>query len=475
MTLTHIAVFAVAALIYNTLISQRWRGWWLLAASVLAIYWLQPALPIRQLDFILPTATLVIAVACWLLVRPRGPFSRDDYVTAALAVVLILLISATRYLVPELRLTTRPPDPLEVLLALLIAAGVILIVWRGLGQWRGLYAAAMLAIILLFIVVKSETAATWLSGLLRGWRGQDVTLAGPADLGWLGFSYVAFRLIHTLRDRQTGQLPALTLREYLTYVIFFPAYTAGPIDRAERFAADLQALPAPDASRYIEGAGRVVVGLFKKFVVADMLALISLDPASAVQANAPAGLWLLLYAYAFRLFFDFSGYSDIAIGIGILYGIRLPENFNQPYLKNNIASFWQSWHMTLSNWVRFYIFSPLSRWLLGRPHKPPLALILLVSHLATMIVIGLWHGITWTFLIWGAWHGLGLFIHKLWSDRTRKWHIRLRQRPRLYRAWTWAGVLLTFHFVLLSWVWFAIPDLDTAAAVFGRLFGLRMV
>src|SRR5690606_1876327 len=181
---------------------------------------------------------------------------------------------------------------------------------------------------------------------------------------------------------------------------------------------------------------------------------------------------VLLYAYTFRLFFDFSGYTDIAIGIGILYGITLPENFNRPYLKSSITAFWQSWHMTLSNWVRFYIFSPLSRWLLGQSKRPPLILVLLICHLATMIVIGLWHGITWTFLIWGLWHGLGLFIHKLWSDRTRRWYRGLQQRPRLWKGWTVAAVGLTFHFVVLGWVWFALPDAGLALAVLGGLFGL---
>jgi alginate O-acetyltransferase complex protein AlgI len=128
--------------------------------------------------------------------------------------------------------------------------------------------------------------------------------------------------------------------------------------------------------------------------------------------------------------------------------------------------------MTLSGWVRFYVFSPLSRWLLGNRRRPPTFVILLACHLITMIVIGLWHGITWTFFVWGVWHGLGLFIHKLWSDRTRKWQIRLKKQPRLQQTWRVFGVVLTFHFVLVGWVWFALPNLDVAAVVFQRLFGI---
>jgi alginate O-acetyltransferase complex protein AlgI len=472
MTLTHIAVFSAAALLYGAIATQQWRGWLLLIASVFAIYWLQPFTSIRQLDFILPTATLVLAITCWLFVRPAKQPSREDGITLAVIFGLVLLVSSTRYLIPELRLTSRPPDTPIMLVALLVIGGVVASASRLLRAWRLAQTLLILVIIAIFILIKSEPLATGLSTLLRGWNGQDVSLASPLDLSWLGFSYVAFRLIHTLRDQQTGQLPALTLREYLTYVIFFPAYTAGPIDRAERFVVDYRALPKLDAPRLFEGTNRIIIGLLKKFVIADSLALIALDADRAAQATSPGGLWLLLYAYAFRLFFDFSGYSDIAISIGILYGIRLPENFNRPYLKNNIAAFWQSWHMTLSGWVRFYVFSPLSRWFLGRENRPPVALILLVSHLATMIIIGLWHGITWAFFVWGLWHGIGLFVHKMWSDRTRKWYIRLKQRPHLQRLWTITGILLTFHYVLLGWVWFALPDFDSALMTMRRLFGL---
>jgi D-alanyl-lipoteichoic acid acyltransferase DltB (MBOAT superfamily) len=180
---------------------------------------------------------------------------------------------------------------------------------------------------------------------------------------------------------------------------------------------------------------------------------------------------VLLYGYALRLFFDFAGYTDIAIGLGVLFGITLPENFKRPYLKTDITSFWQSWHITLSNWARFYVFSPLSRGLLRRKPRPNPALIVLTAHLATMTTIGLWHGITWNFFIWGVWHGMGLFIHKQWSDRTRKWYRGLKEKPAQRRAWTAFAWLLTFHFVVLGWVWFALPDVADAVRVFGLLFG----
>jgi alginate O-acetyltransferase complex protein AlgI len=391
---------------------------------------------------------------------------------------VILALSATRYLRADLRpLASLPPETLPLTLALLISGTVTLLLWRvgRLAYWPRALTLLILLIVLLFVVLKTEPLARWSSGLLRAQTGQDVSLAAPADLAWLGFSYIAFRLIHTLRERQIGSLTALTLREYVTYTLFFPALTAGPIDRAERFAGDYRALAERrilDPNRYAVGAGRIAVGLLKKFVIADSLALFALNDQSAAQATSTGGLWLLLYAYAFRLFFDFSGYTDIAIGLGMLFGVDLPENFDRPYSKNNLAAFWQSWHITLSNWARFYVFSPLSRFLMTRKNKPSPLLAVLIAQTATMLVIGLWHGVTLNFVIWGLWHGLGLFAHKLWSDRTRARYLRLKQQPQALQVWTLAGVLITFHFVVLSWVWFALSQPETAVTVFGRLWGV---
>jgi D-alanyl-lipoteichoic acid acyltransferase DltB (MBOAT superfamily) len=244
----------------------------------------------------------------------------------------------------------------------------------------------------------------------------------------------------------------------------------------ERFTADLRQLPelvGLDAARMGEGFGRIALGLFKKFVIADSLALgLALSAVNAGQISSTPGAWLLLYGYAFRLYFDFSGYTDMAIGIGLLFGIRLPENFRRPYLRTNLAEFWQSWHITLSDWVRFYVFSPMSRRLLRRKPRPPLALIVLSAQLTTMVIIGLWHGISWNFLIWGGWHGLGLFAHKIWADRTRKLYRQVQQQRWQRWAWAFGGWFLTFHFVVLGWVWFVLPIPEQALGFFGKLAGL---
>ncbi len=478
MTLAHIAAFSIGALVYVTVVPARWRGWTVLLLSVFAVFWLQPLSTVRNLDFMLPVGALGLTVAAWWLTRPPDTaVSRDDRITLGVVIAVVLGLALLRDVRPEFRPTpSRPPDPLVVALGLALVGAVALAVWKALrlARWRGLLASGIALIVVIFVLLKTEPLTIATSAWFRLQAGQDTALAAAADFQWLGFSYIAFRLIHTLRDRQTGRLPALSLREFASYTVFFPALTAGPIDRAERFVKDYRALPehtAQVAPRFVVGGGRIVVGLVKKFVIADSLALLSLNAANALEANSTLGLWLLLYGFAFRLYFDFSGYTDIAIGIGILYGVDLPENFDRPYARQNLTAFWQSWHITLSQWVRFYVFSPLSRALLQRKPKPSPLLVVVAAQLVTMLVIGLWHGVTWNFALWGLWHGVGLFAHKLWSDSTRAWYQALQQHPLRRRAWTVIGVLLTFHFVALGWVWFALPDWETARLTFARLFG----
>lgn len=473
MTLTHIAIFSLAGLIYLLLVPARLRAWALLLGSLFAVYGLQPAIPVRGLDFLLPSLTLALSVGVWVLSKKEG-WAREDKLTLASIFLMILGISLTRYLIPELRPTpSRPPAIVSVFLGL-VTFGFVLIGLNALSQrGRRVLVGGQILLLIVFIILKTEILAEGVSGFFRDLAGQSLDLASASDLAWLGFSYMAFRLLHVLRDAQMGTLPDVSLREHITFVTFFPAFTAGPIDRIERHIEDDRALAsmnAFDVQRITEGLGRMSLGIFKKFVVADTLALVALNATNAEQALSAGDTWFLLYAYSLRLYFDFSGYSDIAIGIGRLFGIYLPENFKLPYLKNNITAFWQSWHITLSDWVRFYVFSPLSRALLRRKPRPDPRLIVFASLMATMILIGLWHGISPNFFIWGVWHGLGLFVHKLWSDRTRKWFFALVGWRKT--LWALAGTLLTFHFVTLGWVWFGIADFDIALQTLLKLFGV---
>lgn len=462
MTLLHILLFSTFALALGLL--PKLRGYGLMVLSIVVLYWLQPATPIRHLDFWLPTASLVLVVFVWALTSPPDSSTRR---TAALIAGVVLLIGLTRYFLPVGWLTpSRPPDILQSLI-LIFSVAAISYLASGFASGRALWLSLGWYLLLaLFIVLKTDVLAQWASVGLRGLTGQSAASALATDIRWLGFSYIAFRLLHVLRDKQTGRLPVLSLQEFATYALFFPALTAGPIDRAERMQKDLRA-PAVDM---LAGGTRLALGLFKKFALADTLALVSLNAVNAGQLNSTLWAWMVLYAYAFRIYFDFSGYTDIAIGIARLAGVKLPENFDRPYLKPNLTLFWNSWHMTLAQWFRAYFFNPVTRALRSRPLSP--AVIILIGQVGTMLLIGLWHGVTWNFVAWGAWHSAGLFIHNRWNDFVKPRAAFFETRPWLKRAAHASGVLLTFHFVALGWVWFALPEMGLALRVFGKLFGM---
>ena len=473
MTLLHILAFCAFALVVGLLLPRRWRGWLLMAASVGAIYALQPASTIRHLGFWLPTGTLALTVFSWALTAPPEERDRKQTLATGLTlVVLVLLIGALRYAGPLSRvLEARPPTMPPILLALAVVAGLTALTACFFAKKRWLGGAFFAFVLLLFLILKTDPWGQAVSAWLRAWSGQSVDLASALDIGWLGFSYVAFRLLHTLRDSMQDRLPALSLREYLTYVIFFPAFTAGPIDRAERFVKGLREPKALSAGDVWEAGQRIVVGIFKKFVLADSLALISLNAVNAAQVSSAGWTWVLLYAYGFNIYLDFSGYTDVAIGMAKLMGITLPENFDRPYLKPNLTSFWNSWHMTLAQWFRSYYFNPLTR-SLRSGKRLPVPVIIIIGQFSTMCLIGLWHGVTWNFLIWGAWHGIGLFIHNRWYEWARTRPSKPNAPLWLQRVGQVGSVLLTFHFVNLGWVWFALPNPELAIQVFGTLFGM---
>lgn len=472
MTLTIILISIVAAATLGLLARGRGRTPLLLAVSTLAVYAFQPALPVRGLDFWLPTATLALAALAWVLTTPREQRSwQENWPSVAILGGVVLTLGLTRLLDVSLPLTaSRPPQTLQILIALAAIAAAAFLLARFTAPGKVALGATFLFVILFFVFLKVPALSLQASLFLRGLNAQSLATASALDLRWLGFSYIAFRLLHTIRDRQSGRLPAVSLGEYVVYVIFFPSLAAGPIDRIERFVGDLRRPSTLAAADLGEAGRRLVLGLFKKFAVADSLALIALSGTNALQIEAPGWAWVLLYAYSLQIYFDFSGYTDIAIGLGRLLGVKLPENFKAPYLKPNLTQFWNNWHMTLTQWFRAYFFNPLTRAL--RSGKKPLSIpaIIFITQITTMVLIGLWHGASWNFILWGLWHGLGLFVHNRWSERTKARFSALA--PRVQRALNAGGALLTFHFVALGWVFFALPTVASSARFLQMLFSL---
>jgi alginate O-acetyltransferase complex protein AlgI len=476
MTLVYIFIFSLFALLAGLLTSQSWRNWLIFGGSLLAVYALQPATPIWHLDFWLPTLTLALCALGWVLTTPKNngklELTPASWISAISMAGVVLMVGLTRYLDPFCCLTpSRPPELIQVLIVLASAGLLAFIVSRIHSRMRLWLAIAIACILAVFIVMKTDSLGQATSAVLRSLNGQPSDLGLATDLRWLGFSYIAFRMLHTLRDRQSGRLPALSLQEYVSYVVFFPALTAGPIDRAERFSKDLRQSDNEKLVSLVEGGKRIAIGLFKKFAVADTLALVALSNTNFSQVSSTPWMWGLLYAYALRIYFDFSGYTDIAIGIGRLAGIKLPENFNQPYLKPNLTAFWNSWHMTLAQWFRTYIFNPLARALRTAQNPIPAYAIILIGQLVVMCLIGLWHGVTWNFLIWGAWHGIGLFIHNRWLAFYRQHFGSVILSTGLQRTLTILGTFVTFNYVALSWVWFALPLPYQSWQVMLKLFG----
>jgi len=268
----------------------------------------------------------------------------------------------------------------------------------------------------------------------------------------LGISFFTFEFIHFAADTYTGKIGRTKLADYAAFILFFPSMVAGPIKRYQDFAPKLDSARF-DPALARQGITRILAGLAKKHVFADTFAL------WAAKLNGPelysAHAWQILAwvaAYGMQIYLDFSAYSDIAIGSGYLFGVVIPENFNWPYASQNISEFWHRWHISLSRWIRDYVYIPLGG---SRRGEVRTALNLLVA----FTVSGIWHGAAYNFAAWGLWHGLLLVAHRQWNDR---FPMLASRTPR------WAGIGLTFVCVNFGWVFFCM-DIRRASVALLRV------
>lgn len=270
-------------------------------------------------------------------------------------------------------------------------------------------------------------------------------LAIPRIFIPIGISYFTFKMIHYIVDTAKGTIPRHKLGDFLSYIFFYPILVSGPIERFQPFFKQLNSNFNFQLEYLNEGLPRILVGLFKKFVLADTLALTAV---LLQQPDLSAGqYWLASFAYTFQLFFDFSGYTDMAIGISRLFGLKIIENFDQPYLAADISTFWKKWHMSLTGWFRDYLFIPLggSRGSLG---------FIIRNTFIVMAITGLWHGAGWHFVVWGLYHAGGLTILRLY----RKYLLPgLKAKSVFFTSWPSqvVGTILTFNFVNIGWILFA--------------------
>jgi alginate O-acetyltransferase complex protein AlgI len=273
----------------------------------------------------------------------------------------------------------------------------------------------------------------------------------------IGISFYTFTQIAFLVDAWRGNVARYALPHYALFVTYFPHLIAGPILHHKDMIPQFERPEAkrPDPHLILCGLIIFAIGLFKKTCLAD-----GIQPlvAQAFGPSAPSfdQAWIGVLAYTFQLYFDFSGYSDMAIGISLMFGIFLPLNFNSPYKATSIVEFWRRWHMTLSQFLRDYLYIPLG----GNRHGSALRY---VNLLVTMLLGGLWHGAAWTFLVWGALHGIYLCINHAWS------HFGPKAPPRFERLADLAGLVLTFLAVVVGWVFFRAASMGAALSVLGRM------
>ncbi|MDP9127644.1 MAG: MBOAT family protein [Pseudomonadota bacterium] len=278
----------------------------------------------------------------------------------------------------------------------------------------------------------------------------------------LGISFFTLHQICYLIDSYHGKTKPTPLSHYVLYVTFFPQLIAGPI---VRFTEVMDQYDDPrfgrfDATRLAQGMLLLCIGLAKKVLLADYFATV----ASPVFAAAQDGLglnglqaWMASISYSFQIYFDFSAYSDMALGLGLFFGIQLPVNFNSPYQATSIIDFWRRWHMTLSRFLRDYLYIPLGGSRLGEGRR-------YLNLMIVMLIGGLWHGAAWTFVIWGGLHGFYLLMN-------HAWHRLVPPRPD-GGAFRTPATIFTFLLVTVAWVFFRAPTVFAAATMLRTMFGV---
>ena len=270
----------------------------------------------------------------------------------------------------------------------------------------------------------------------------------------VGISFYTFQTLSYTIDIYRRKLkPVGSFSDFALFVAFFPQLVAGPIVRAAEFLPQLKKPVRIRGANLWAGSQIFIIGLFKKLMIADAVAPFVDGVYAYPEYYASATVWLAIVAYALQIYCDFSGYSDMAIGCARMMGFHFNRNFHMPYLSQNLSEFWRRWHISLSSWLRDYLYIPL-----GGNRKGPVRTY--VNLMITMVLGGLWHGASWNFVIWGTMHGGGLSVHRMWQSR-----FSAKSLPTRFLSW-----LLTFLFAILVWVLFRAQDTATMLTMYAKAF-----
>ncbi len=272
----------------------------------------------------------------------------------------------------------------------------------------------------------------------------------------IGISFFTFQSITYVVDVYKNEhAPVTRLSDYMLYILSFPQMIAGPIVQFNQ-VADQLTKRKENVDDFLDGFLRFAIGLGKKVLIANLLAE-HVDPILGQhQIASTQMLWVAMIGYSFQIYFDFSGYSDMAVGLGKMVGFHFPENFNNPYTAKSISEFWRKWHMTLGSWMKNYLYIPLG----GNQSKSAFRVYFNLSFV--FLISGLWHGASWNFVLWGAFHGLFLILDRLFLEK------QLKKLGIL-------AVLVTFFIVTMGWVLFRMDTLTEAGIVYARLFDFSSI
>lgn len=326
------------------------------------------------------------------------------------------------------------------------------------------YVLAGSAVAGLVLVLCYFKYARWLSAafaaVVPDWH---VPVFGPL-IAPLAISFFTFEFIHFILEVRAGRIKQFSLKQFLVFALFFPTMLAGPIKRYRTFSPQIDRLRMAHGPELQTALFRIVSGLFKKIAIADPVMVFAQpifhpDPSYTVRTYLVA-----MVAGSVKVYFDLSGYSDIAIGFGMLFGLRVPENFARPYLATNILDFWARWHMSLTSWVRDYIFIPLaSRWGDRTRRVAGVRLSVLGCMFAVMVIIGVWHGAGGQFVVWGLWNGACMAVFQLWRGGVSRRVAWLRTPSPLLRVLSTGLTYASFTFGL---GWIAAPTIADALSIY---------
>ncbi|WP_461516577.1 MBOAT family O-acyltransferase [Porticoccus sp.] len=333
-------------------------------------------------------------------------------------------------------------SPWSVLVLALVTAltGMVVITCRGRQE---ILIASLCLCVLVFL----------------GYRVVSETWLERHNVTFLGLAFYMLRVIHLLLESYKGKVAILSWRELLAWLWFLPTLQVGPIHRFTPFQRDI-ARRRWDSELFATGLRRMVFGYAKLVIVGTYLVdNLMIEWVKTLPEESWAYQYFSLCRYGLSLYFQFAGYSDIAIGFALLLGFRVMENFDFPFLARDISDFWRRWHISLSSWCRDYVYMPA----ISATRSPFLAAV------SSMVVLGIWHELSWRYLLWGAWHGVGIACCHFWQKSSLR---ETMVSSRLAACWSLFGWALTMHFVLASFAFTSVDSLADTWAIFRVLVGI---